>query len=91
MGIVVNGIDASMMGPRVEGLYLPPPSRPDKPLVVKTVIVPTQEYAEGRKMILDDRPLGLHGRAAPAGRAARRLELGRDPDRRKAGPRRRQT
>ena len=25
---------------------------PDKPLVVKTVIVPTHEYAEGRKMIL---------------------------------------
>jgi len=52
MGIVVNGLDTSMMGPRIEGLYLPPPSRPDKPLVVKTVIVPTQEYAEGRKVIL---------------------------------------
>jgi len=52
MGIIVNGLDTSMMGPRIEGLYLPPPSRPDKPLVVKTVIVPTQEYAEGRKVIL---------------------------------------
>ena len=52
MGIVVNGFDASMLGPRIEGLYLPPPSRPDKPLVVKTVIVPTHEYAEGRKVIL---------------------------------------
>ena len=52
MGIVVNGFDASMLGPRIDGLYLPPPSRPDKPLVVKTVIVPTHEYAEGRKMIL---------------------------------------
>ena len=52
LGIVVNGLDASMMGPRFEGLYLPPPSRPDKPLVVKTVIVPTHEYAEGRKLIL---------------------------------------
>ena len=52
LGIVVNGIDASMMGQRFEGLYLPPPSRPDKPLVVKTVIIPTQEYAEGRKVIL---------------------------------------
>ena len=52
MGIVVNGIDASMLGPRVEGLFLPPPSRPDKPLVVKTVIVPTHEYSEGRKLIL---------------------------------------
>ena len=52
MGIVVNGFDAAMLGPRIEGLYLPPPSRPDKPLVVKTVIVPTHEYAEGRKVIL---------------------------------------
>ena len=52
LGIVVNGLDASMMGPRFEGLYLPPPSRPDKPLVVKTLIVPTPEYAEGRKVLL---------------------------------------
>jgi cyclic-di-GMP-binding protein len=52
LGIVVNGLDASMMGPRFEGLYLPPPSRPDKPLVVKTLVVPTHEYAEGRKLIL---------------------------------------
>ena len=52
MGIVVNGFDASMLGQRIEGLYLPPPSRPDKPLVVKTVIVPTHEYADGRKVIL---------------------------------------
>jgi hypothetical protein len=52
MGIVVNGIDGAMLGARIEGLYLPPPSRPDKPLVVKTVIIPTHEYAEGRKVIL---------------------------------------
>ena len=52
MGIVVNGFDSSMLGPRIDALYLPPPSRPDKPLVVKTVIVPTHEYAEGRKVIL---------------------------------------
>jgi hypothetical protein len=52
LGIIVNGFDASMLGPRFDGLYLPPPSRPDKPLVVKTVIVPTHEYAEGRKLML---------------------------------------
>lgn len=52
MGIVVNGFDSSTLGPRIDALYLPPPSRPDKPLVVKTVIVPTHEYAEGRKLIL---------------------------------------
>ena len=52
LGIVVNGFDASMLGPRIDALYLPPPSRPDKPLVVKTLIVPTTEYAEGRKVVL---------------------------------------
>ena len=40
------------MGERFEGLYLPPPSRPDKPLAMKTVIVPTPEYAEGRNVML---------------------------------------
>ena len=40
------------MGARFDGLYLPPPSRPDKPLAVKTLIVPTSEYVEGRNVIL---------------------------------------
>ena len=40
------------MGARFDGLYLPPPSRPDKPLAVKTLIVPTSEYSEGRNLIL---------------------------------------
>jgi hypothetical protein len=52
MGFVVDGIDASTMGARFPGLYLPAPSRPDKPLAVKTLIVPTQEYSEGRHVIL---------------------------------------
>ena len=52
MGFVVDGIDVSTMGARFHGLYLPPPSRPDKPLAVKTLIVPTQEYSEGRTVIL---------------------------------------
>ena len=52
MGFVVDGIDVSTMGARFDGLYLPPPSRPDKPLAVKTLIVPTQEYSEGRSVIL---------------------------------------
>ncbi|MEO6566995.1 MAG: hypothetical protein ABIO63_13305 [Casimicrobiaceae bacterium] len=52
MGFVVDGIDVSTMGARFHGLYLPPPSRPDKPLAVKTLIVPTQEYSEGRNIIL---------------------------------------
>jgi hypothetical protein len=40
------------MGARFHGLYLPPPSRPDKPLAVKTLIIPTQEYSEGRSVML---------------------------------------
>jgi hypothetical protein len=52
MGYVVDGLDMSTMGERFEGLYLPPPSRPDKPLTMKTVIVPNSEYAEGRTVLL---------------------------------------
>jgi hypothetical protein len=52
MGFVVDGIDVSTMGARFHGLYLPPPSRPDKPLAVKTLIVPTGEYSEGRSVML---------------------------------------
>jgi cyclic-di-GMP-binding protein len=52
MGYVIDGLDLSTMGERFEGLYLPPPSRPDKPLAMKTLIVPTTEYQEGRNVIL---------------------------------------
>jgi hypothetical protein len=52
MGFVVNGVDVSTIGARFDALYLPPPSRPDKPLRVKTMIVPTPEYSDGRQVIL---------------------------------------
>jgi len=52
LGMVVNGVDVSVMGSRFGALYLPPPSRPEKPLTVKTLIVPTSEYADGRNLIL---------------------------------------
>jgi len=52
LGMVVNGLDVSAMGARFGALYLPPPSRPEKPLTVKTLIVPTSEYADGRNVIL---------------------------------------
>ncbi|CAG0972690.1 hypothetical protein BURK1_01314 [Burkholderiales bacterium] len=52
MGFVVNGIDVGTLGARFDGIYLPPPSRPDKPLAVKTLIVPTSEYSDGRSVIL---------------------------------------
>jgi hypothetical protein len=40
------------LGPRIEGLYLPPPSRPHKPIFEKAVIVPSQECVEGREVTL---------------------------------------
>jgi hypothetical protein len=52
LGFVVNGIDVGSLGARFDAIYLPPPSRPDKPLAVKTLIVPTSEYSEGRSVIL---------------------------------------
>ena len=52
LGFVVNGIEVATIGSRFDALYLPPPSRPDKPLAVKTLIVPTSEYSEGRSVIL---------------------------------------
>jgi hypothetical protein len=52
LGFVVNGVDVSTLGARFDGLYLPPPSRPDKPLSVKTLVVPTSEYSDGRQLML---------------------------------------
>ncbi len=51
-GIMVNGVDVTTIGARFDALYLPPPSRPEKPLAVKTIIVPTSEYADGRNLVL---------------------------------------
>jgi hypothetical protein len=52
LGMVVNGVDVSVMGTRFDALYLPAPSRPERPLTVKTLIVPTSEYADGRNLVL---------------------------------------
>jgi hypothetical protein len=52
MGFVVDGIDVSTIGARFDGLYLPPPSRPDNPVSMKTLIIPTSEYAHGRNVVL---------------------------------------
>ncbi len=51
-GMEVNGLEVSTIGARFGGIYLPPPSRPDKPITVKTLIVPTSEYVAGRKIVL---------------------------------------
>lgn len=52
LGMEVDGLDVSTIGARFEGLYLPPPSRPDRPLTIKSLIVPTSEYVDGRAIIL---------------------------------------
>ncbi len=52
MGFVVDGVDVSTIGERFDGLYLPPPSRPERPLAAKSLIIPSSEYGERRHMIL---------------------------------------
>lgn len=52
LGIEVGGLDSQDLGPRFDAIYLPPPSRPDKPLSARTLIVPTHEYREGRRLVL---------------------------------------
>ena len=44
MGFVVDGVDVSTMGKRFEGLYLAPPSRPERPLAVPSM-APTPIFA----------------------------------------------
>jgi len=51
MGFVVDGVDVSTMGPRFDGLYLPPPSRPSKPLSERSLVIPTTEHAAGRTIV----------------------------------------
>lgn len=51
-GYSVDGANLSTVGERFDALYLPPPSRPDKPLAMKTLIIPTSEYANGRQLML---------------------------------------
>ena len=52
MGFVVDGVDVSTIGERFDGLYVPPPSRPAKPLAAKTLVIPTSEYIAGRSLVL---------------------------------------
>jgi len=52
MGFVVDGVDVSTIGERFDGLYLPPPSRPKQPLATKSLIIPTSEYAAGRRVVV---------------------------------------
>ncbi len=52
MGFVVDGVDVSTIGNRFDGLYLPPPSRPDRPVTAKTMVVPRNEYAPGRNLVV---------------------------------------
>lgn len=52
MGFIVDGVDVSTIGERFDGLYLPPPSRPERPLAAKSLIIPSSEYGERRHMIL---------------------------------------
>lgn len=52
LGIEVTGAGPEGLGPHFDALYLPPPSRPDKPLSARTLIVPNHEYRDGRQLVL---------------------------------------
>ena len=47
-----SDFDTALLGRPIPALHLPPPSRPHRPLIIKTIIVPSAEYADGRKVIL---------------------------------------
>ena len=85
MSVVVDGIDISTRGARFDGLYLMPPTRLDTRLAMRTLIIPTSEYFEGRNVILSTRELELLGDAGCRHRSARRLDLGDDARRGKIG------
>src|SRR5206468_11983189 len=51
-GMEVDGFDVSTIGARFDALYLPPPSRSDQPLTVKSLLLPTNGYVDGRHVIL---------------------------------------
>ena len=52
MSVVVDGIDLSTRGSRFDGLYLMPPAPLDTRLAMRTLIIPTSEYFDGRSVIL---------------------------------------
>jgi len=52
MGCVVDGVDLSTVGKRFVGLYLAASS----PLAVRTLVVPSVEYAKGLEVMLDSGP-----------------------------------
>lgn len=51
-GMEVEGVDTAVLGRAIEALYLPPPSRHHKPVLAKSVIIPSADYAVGRELIL---------------------------------------
>ncbi len=51
MGVVVDGVETAMIGARFNGLYLlPAPGA--KAVTMRSLILPTAEYAEGRRLVL---------------------------------------
>ena len=82
LGIIVNGIDVSTMGARFDGALPAAAVAPRQAACGEDADRADLRIRRGPQRHPDHRPLGVHRRAAPAGRAARRVELGGDPDRR---------
>lgn len=52
-GVLVDGVDATAaVGPRFVGLYLLPSSRQETRVAIRSLVIPTPEYAEGRRLTL---------------------------------------
>jgi hypothetical protein len=52
MSVVVDGVDLANFGPSFFGLYVMPLAREQARRSVRTVIVPSSEYTEGRRLVL---------------------------------------
>jgi hypothetical protein len=52
MSVVVDGVDVATMGPGFPGLYLLSASSPATPASIRTLVIPTAEYTEGRRLML---------------------------------------
>ena len=51
-GMEVEGLDTAMLGPAIDAIYLPPPSRHHNPVLAKSVILPAVDYSAGRELLL---------------------------------------
>jgi hypothetical protein len=74
MGFVVDGIDVSTIGTRFDGIYLPPPSRPENPVSIENDDHPDVRVRAWPQRRPDHHPIGLYRGVAQGVRAAARVD-----------------